>query len=444
MFYFIRVLYFTFMLTFYHQRCISERVEMNFMKALERTLEASERLVSFFEEDVDKVNLDAIYGLRVAEGAWALCLKKYLNSTMADGKMRRISNRIRKIHQKASSISNLAQIFIKHRSPKYYATFKFVVDKPWKFYRDFQFNKIPTSNVTNTSAFKHRDDFSEGTSDRCMSEVMGTNINRTKCTVTRDCFKTITNQNSFGYGPTHQVLFLTLAIMFRCETKYSPILKQLSGYDVHGLIQNRCARVMSELLRLERLEIPVGSRDLYIEQGVVCGMHGFAEFMTFKRLYNVLSWQRKYGCFGKSNNDVHNSQETDADLNHDHKVGEGNHLDYLKLMGSSDDRKNKDGTPSNDEHSDTLKERDGSRDTSDYKDESNTVSGNESYMGLLGIRHDISMNRRESRSFRSMRKLLMDVTVDHGCSSHESGVAAGLLGLYTKWILQNIYTEENS
>ncbi|XP_046844707.1 UPF0764 protein C16orf89 homolog [Xenia sp. Carnegie-2017] len=439
MFYFIRVLYLTFMLTFHHQRCISERVDMNFMKALERTLEASERLVSFFEEDVDKVNLDAILGLRIAEGAWSLCLNKYLNSTMADGKKSRIAKIIGKIHRKASSINNLAQVFIKHQSPDYYAMFKPMVDKPWKFYRAFQFNKLPAWNVVNVSTFIHEDDdWSKTLSNRCITEVMGTNINRTKCKASADCFKAITNQNSFGYGTTHQVLFLSLAIMFGCETKYSPILKQHYGYDVKGLVQNRCAGVMREMMLLEKFGFPLNTRDLYIEQGALCGMHGFAEFMTFKRLYNVLSWQRKFGCFGKSNNDDDHGRETDTDLNHDRDSGQGNNLDYLKLMDSPDDRYNQDGTPSNDEHSDTLKERDGSRDTSDYKDESNTVSGNKNYIGSFVIRHDISMNRRESRSFRSMRKLLSDVIVDHGCSSHESGVAAGLLGLYTKWLVEKM------
>ncbi|XP_046844708.1 UPF0764 protein C16orf89 homolog [Xenia sp. Carnegie-2017] len=302
--------------------------------------------------------------------------EKYLNSTMAGGEMRRVAYRIRKIHQKASSINDRAQVFIKHQSPKYYAMFRAIVDKPWKFYRDFQFNKLPAWNVM--KAYDDKNEWSdEEKSDKCMSEVIGTNLNNTKCTVTKDCMKMMTNKNFIDYGPTHQVLFLTLAIIFRCETKYSPVLKQLSGYDVHGLIQNRCGRVMSEMLRLERLGIPVGSRDLYIEQVMVCGMHGFAEFLTFKRLYNVLSWQRKVGCFGKlsNRNDDVNIQDPGTALYNEEEVDE------------------------------------------------------------LG---------RDGQSYRSMRKLLVDVIVDYRCSAHESGVAAGLLGLYTKWLVEKMYVFEIS
>ncbi len=35
----------------------------------------------------------------------------------------------------------------------------------------------------------------------------------------------------------------------------------------------------------------------------------------------------------------------------------------------------------------------------------------------------------------------MDVAVGHGCSAHESGLAAGLLGCYTRWLLTKLDTE---
>ncbi len=35
----------------------------------------------------------------------------------------------------------------------------------------------------------------------------------------------------------------------------------------------------------------------------------------------------------------------------------------------------------------------------------------------------------------TMRKILYERTLDDGCSSHETGVATGLLSIYLRWLL---------
>jgi hypothetical protein len=35
----------------------------------------------------------------------------------------------------------------------------------------------------------------------------------------------------------------------------------------------------------------------------------------------------------------------------------------------------------------------------------------------------------------TMRKILYDRELDNGCSSHETGVATGLLSVYLRWLL---------
>jgi hypothetical protein len=37
----------------------------------------------------------------------------------------------------------------------------------------------------------------------------------------------------------------------------------------------------------------------------------------------------------------------------------------------------------------------------------------------------------------TMRKILYDRELDSGCSSHETGVATGLLSIYLRWLLLN-------
>jgi hypothetical protein len=50
------------------------------MKAFSQTMHAIERLLSFYEDQIHEVNLDAIYGLRAAEGALALSLSHHKES----------------------------------------------------------------------------------------------------------------------------------------------------------------------------------------------------------------------------------------------------------------------------------------------------------------------------------------------------------------------------
>ncbi|XP_028395060.1 UPF0764 protein C16orf89-like [Dendronephthya gigantea] len=337
--------------------------QKEYMRILNQTIHAIDRLLSFYEEEIEQVNLDAIFGLRVAEGA--LTLTRTSDSTLQAKQTRYIYETLEKLRKQAASINMRAQASIKKQSESYYRTFKDVVDKPWSFFQDFGSRKLPAiknRGIVNES----NDTWDEETSDKCMSEALGSNPNHTKCTFSSVCVTALTDQNQVGYGPTHQILFLTIALMNKCEIKYSKILKPHLGYGVHGLIENRCNKVMNEMIALEEPRVKEADRDVYMEQGFVCALHGYEEFLSLKRLRNILSWQRLFGCFGK------------------------------------------------------IEEEDNSDDA-------------EQMARMVGHRSE-----RNVGSFRSMRRLLVDVAVKHGCSAHESGVAAGILGLYARWLLTKV------
>ena len=342
--------------------------KMAYIKAFNQTIYAIEKLLSFYEEQISQVNLDAIFGLRVAEGAIALTLTQHNESFWKAAETKYIYQKLSKLKQQAASINNRAQVSIKKQSKEYYDRFKDIVDKPWRFFKDFGDRKLPVVKAGLKLKGKNST-WDEATSDRCMSEALGSNPNHTECIFTPVCVNAITDQTQVDYGPTHQILFLTLAVIHGCEEKYSEVLKQHLGYDVDGLIENRCIRIMKEMRALEQPNVQEYNRDLYMEQAFVCALHGYEEFLTLKRLGIVLSWQRTVGCFGN--------------LNGDDEGGEKKRRSVLE--------------------------------------------------GNMG-------HRRNVGSFRSMRRLLVDVVVGHGCSAHESGVAAGLLGSYAKWLLVKLDT----
>ena len=378
----VSLLLFTSLETIHSLKNDQSPTKMDYIKALNQTVYVIEKLLSFYEDQINEVNLDAIYGLRVTEGALTLSLKQHDESFWKALKINHIHEKIRNLREQAGSINTRAQTSIKHQGKKYYDKFKDIVDKPWTFFRDFGYRKLPVDKVQVFTGKKSTWD--EVTSDRCMSEVLGSNPNHTKCSFTPLCVNAITDQRQERYGPTHQILFLTLALMNGCQERFSDILKQHMGNDVDGLIESRCVKVMSEMIGLEQPAVKEHSRDLYMEQGFVCAIHGYEEFLSLKRLENVLSWQRTVGCFGNLND-----EDDDEDEDEDE------------------------------------------------------IEDNEEQTGILRVDRKKRMVGRSGRdvgSFRSMRKLLVDVSVAHGCSAHESGVAAGLLGCYAKWLLAKLNT----
>lgn len=376
--------------------------KMEYLKALDDTVQVIERLLSFYQDQVNEVNLDAIYGLRVTEGALAVSLSQHGEAFWQAAETKNIYKRLKKLHELAGDINNQAQASIEKQATDYYSKFKDIVDKPWSFFRDFGYGKLPADKVKVIKVKNESSTWDEATSDRCMSEVLGTSPNHTKCSFSPTCMNAITDLHQVNYGPTHQILFLTLALMNGCEAKYSAFIAQRLGYDVNGLIENRCVRVMSEMLGLEEPRIQVEARDLYMEQGFVCALHGYEEFLSLKRLRDVLSWQRTVGCFGKmtGEDDGDDDKQTGGMLRDEGKRG--------------------------------------------------TLGDGKGRVGTFGVNHEMPMGslegnvgyrtRKNVGSFGSMRRLLVDVSVAHGCSAHQSGVAAGLLGCYTKWLLTKLDT----
>ena len=60
-----------------------------------------------------------------------------------------------------------------------------------------------------------------------------------------------------------------------------------------------CSNIYNQLQLVERIHpIKRIDADLMMEQSVVCGLLGYYEFLTPKRLKNVLDWQRPSGCYG--------------------------------------------------------------------------------------------------------------------------------------------------
>lgn len=96
------------------------------------------------------------------------------------------------------------------------------------------------------------------------------------------------------------------------------LLKRLEQSNIRGGLEeiyNRiCSDIYPEMMAMEQKRTFDKSnyqRDLYMEQAMVCGSMGYVDFLSSERLRNILSWQRKDGCFGERSRNVYEDDDDD-------------------------------------------------------------------------------------------------------------------------------------
>ena len=101
------------------------------------------------------------------------------------------------------------------------------------------------------------------------------------------------------------------------------LLKRLENSHIKGGLEqvyNRiCSDMYPQMTAIEHKRTfnqDSYSRDLYMEQAMVCASIGYHEFLSAERLRQVLTWQRKDGCFGEEkqvDQDDKGNEETGTD-----------------------------------------------------------------------------------------------------------------------------------
>ena len=263
-----------------------------------RTIKTLENVVDFYVKNVDKVNLDSVYGLRVAEGS----LRTILLSVDRD------NQHFRKLHALHNTMMTAAEKslpYLMEYQSNYYNEFKPIVDKPWTIFDDFRRLKNK-STLSNGHVFRGKS-FDEKSSDKCMSEMIGTGAHDTSpCHVSLDCLKLMTNSKTKRYGNTHQILYFLLGDQTGCRhivekefQKFWVYRKKKNVLNVDNFLEQKCQQILVEMNALKENVVANGDTDLFLEQGLVCGILGYEEFLHFDILENIFLWQDKeYGCFG--------------------------------------------------------------------------------------------------------------------------------------------------
>ncbi len=134
------------------------------LKYAGQALNALERLLNFFESDVNNLNLDGLYGLRIAQGQLN-DLHDILNQHIYLTDKNHI---ISSLSKQIERIANISLNQIQRKDALYLHRFALVSYKP--FIIEYQPRKIH-KHLIETS--ERNSDFHEDESDKCFAELLG-------------------------------------------------------------------------------------------------------------------------------------------------------------------------------------------------------------------------------------------------------------------------------
>jgi len=138
------------------------------IKSGSHALKALQRLLNFFESDANNLNLDGLYGLRVAQGQL-----NALHQILTSPKTKQIhltdkNNIILSLSIQIERIANVSLKEIERTTSSYLHRFALVAYRP--FITEYQSRKINRDFIENGP----RDsDFDEEKSDQCFAELLG-------------------------------------------------------------------------------------------------------------------------------------------------------------------------------------------------------------------------------------------------------------------------------
>uniref|UniRef100_G1T0A6 Chromosome 16 open reading frame 89 n=1 Tax=Oryctolagus cuniculus TaxID=9986 RepID=G1T0A6_RABIT len=249
-------------------------------------LSALERATVFLEKRLPEINLDGVVGFRVL----AVQLKGVQEEWAQDPPLQPLSLRAGKLVEKLEALLPRSLRYLQLSHPQYLREFRPAVQPGfWKL--PHTWTRTNASLVYST--WEPQDLFSEGSSDRCLVQLLGTGMDGAPpCRLSDPCRTLMTRPGCSGYCLSHQMLFFLWARMMGCTD--GPFHHSQQYLNV------LCANMMDVNRRIEAIGYTFPTQDLFLENIMFCGLAGFSDFYKRRWLEAIVSWQRlQEGCFGK-------------------------------------------------------------------------------------------------------------------------------------------------
>lgn len=255
-----------------------------------QVIDSLSNLLNFFQRDSVDLNIDGIFGIRIAQGQLQIIKKNLIEEND-----RSSSNEIFLVDSFSSQIDKIVNESLKNIRPEdnlYFKRFSQMVSSP--FMVESRIRLIKRNLIDNG---EKNEIFDEIASDQCFGELLGSNDDHSRqCFVSESCWNSMTQPKQKNYVLTHQLLWFIVAETIGCFEKKN--VSMAAKENLIRLEDQFCSNIFEDATRnIENNE----NQDLFLEQVLLCSIVGFRQFLRSDWLLKILSWQNpNYGCFDDS------------------------------------------------------------------------------------------------------------------------------------------------
>ncbi|XP_078675575.1 UPF0764 protein C16orf89 homolog [Branchiostoma floridae x Branchiostoma belcheri] len=283
---------------------------LHFPMPMHTMIDSIDRIVNYYADNYQDMNVDGIFGLRALEGQLLMIREEYeqgrrlrLDRTTAD--------HIKELSMKASGVGNMAIPHLQDMDPEYFRQFKYIVARPWKMRHTYRKADLSMA-ARQTNRRRGGDQLTEEKSDKCMTGLLGSGDVERPCTVDDECWRLMSAPGKASYYLTHQLLFFVLGEQLGCKDELDALARKHSiAGGVQELEHRFCSSMLGEVEAVVRRGLKPSEQDIFMEQIFTCGIMGYYEFMRKPWLDMILTWQDASGCFRKDEGEVGSDEEED-------------------------------------------------------------------------------------------------------------------------------------
>jgi hypothetical protein len=153
-------------------------------------------LLEFLESDPDRINVDGLVGIRMAEGT----IVKLQNTNFHNEK---ISIAIKKLQHRITILTEKVSVLARIKTPEYYDEFEPICTKAFVINRDYSKTHFHANQSVHDA-----EKMQNYIGDDCFVML----INSTdRCRTDYDCLEFVSFENESGYTLTHQLYYFLMA-----------------------------------------------------------------------------------------------------------------------------------------------------------------------------------------------------------------------------------------
>ncbi|XP_074632286.1 UPF0764 protein C16orf89 homolog isoform X3 [Acropora palmata] len=242
--------------------------------------------LSYFEREVDRLDSDAVLGLRIADA--------YTRRILEDAERGKIKlksdvyKNVTDILNRVTFILGKILLRVQANDPFFYPA----LNSQWTYYKPYQFRQQVDVAEKQTLSPDEEERFPV-----CVREIVGSR-NRKACAISHDCKETMMTKGASNTALYYQAMYFVLGEISGCLSTITSTLR-ISKKDLSDHLQEICAASYHSVMWLNFRES--GDPDglmMILRLSFSCGLLGYHEILEDRGLSNAVWWQLRSGCYG--------------------------------------------------------------------------------------------------------------------------------------------------